>query len=169
MSPALVLVGPPGAGKTTIGSLAASRLGLQLRDTDADVEVRAGTSVSELFIDKGEAHFRDLEEAAVLDALEADGVVVALGGGAVLSARSRTAVKACGAPVVLLEVGVSDAARRVGFNRDRPLLLGNPRQQWTRLLEARRVFYDEVATARVSTDGRAPEEIADEVVALVLS
>ncbi len=167
MSPVLVLVGPPGAGKTTIGSLVATRLGLSLRDTDADVESRAGVSVSEIFVEEGEAHFRELEAAAVLDALAADDVVVALGGGAVLAEGSRSALRACGAPVVLLEVGISDAARRVGFNRDRPLLLGNPRQQWSRLLDARRALYDEVATARVSTDGRTPDDIAAEVLALV--
>lgn len=163
MTPRAVLTGPPGAGKTTVGTLLAQRLGVGFRDTDDDVQQLAGTTVAEIFIDKGEPHFRALERAAVAAALETHGGVLALGGGAVLDPDTQSALRASGAPVVLLEVGIADAAGRVGFNRDRPLLLGNPRQQWAKLLEARMPVYLEVATVRVSTDGRTPDEVAAEV------
>ncbi len=156
--PVVVLVGPPGAGKTTVGSVLAERLGVGFRDTDADVEARAGTSVSEIFVEHGEAEFRRLERAAVAAALHEHDGVLALGGGAVLDEKTRTALR--GHRVAFLDVGIADAARRVGFNRDRPLLLGNPRAQWLRLMEARRPLYDEVATVTVPTDETAPEDVA---------
>ena len=163
MSPQVVLVGPPGAGKSTIGHLVAERLCVAFRDTDADVETLAGRSVSDIFIEDGEATFRELERQAVTTALTEHDGVLALGGGAVLDADTRAALN--GLQVVFLDVGVSDAAKRVGLARDRPLLLGNPRAQWIRLMEARRPLYDDVATQTILTDGRAPEDIADEVVA----
>src|SRR3954451_22083821 len=165
MSPRAVIVGPPGAGKTTVGLLVAERLGVAFRDTDSDVESTAGMTVADVFIDKGEAYFRELECAAVYDALTGFDGVLALGGGAVLDAGTRAALTSSCVPVVLLSVGIEDAAARVGFNRARPLLLGNPRQQWQRLLEQRRAYYEELATLQVSTDKRSPAEIADEVAA----
>lgn len=165
MAPVVVLVGPPGAGKSTVGRLVAARLGVGFRDTDADVEAAAGTSVADVFVAQGEAGFRALERAAVAAALADHDGVLALGGGAVLDPGTRDALT--GRTVVFLDVGVSDAARRVGLNRDRPLLLGNPRAQWVRLMAERRPVYEAVATARVDTDGRAPEEVADEVVRTV--
>jgi len=167
MAPAVVLVGPPGAGKTTVGGLLARRLGVQLRDTDQDVAAAAGCSVADIFIDQGEAAFRALEAAAVAAALAEHTGVVALGGGAVLDEGTRQSLR--GYRVVFLDVSVKDAASRVGFNRDRPLLLGNPRAQWLRLMQRRRSFYQEVAVAVVNTDGRTPDDIAAEVAALVES
>ena len=164
VAPRAVLNGPPGAGKTTVGTLLAQRLGVAFRDTDADVEAAAGLPVAQIFFDSGEPHFRALEKQAVLAALATHDGVLALGGGAVLDPETRAALVASPAPVVLLEVGITDAAGRVGFNRDRPLLLGNPRQQWTRLLEARLPLYLEVADVRVGTGGRTPEQIVDELV-----
>jgi shikimate kinase len=162
VSPLVVLVGPPGAGKSTVGRRLASRLSVVFRDTDADVEAAAGCSVSDLFIDRGEAAFRALEQEAVEVALREHDGVLALGGGSVLDADTRQAL--VGHRVVFLDVGVAAAARRVGFARDRPLLLGNPRAQWLRLMEARRPLYDEVATLTVSTDARSPAEVVDELV-----
>ncbi|RKS77764.1 shikimate kinase [Motilibacter peucedani] len=159
-----MLTGPPGAGKTTVGTLLAESLAVGFRDTDADVEAVAGTTVAEIFFDKGEPAFRELEREAVAVALREHDGVLAVGGGAVLDEQTRAALRESGSPVVLLEVGISDAATRVGFNRDRPLLLGNPRQQWQKLLAARLPVYVEVATHRVVTDGRTPAEVVDEVV-----
>ncbi|WP_461024224.1 shikimate kinase [Thalassiella azotivora] len=161
MSPRAVLVGPPGAGKSTVGRLLAERWGVALRDTDADVEAVAGKTVADVFVDDGEPRFRELERQAVARALvECDGVV-ALGGGAVLDERTREVLT--GQRVVFLDVGLPDASRRIGFNASRPLLVGNPRAQWLRLMEARRPLYEAVATLTVATDGRSPEQVADDV------
>jgi shikimate kinase len=165
MSPTLVLVGPPGAGKTTVGQLVADKLGVALRDTDADIERTAGKPIREIFVDDGEPAFRTLERAAVAAALGEHEGVVALGGGAVANPRTRELLATH--TVVHLDVGLADAASRVGFNRDRPLLLGNPRAQLKKLLDERRPLYEQVATATVVTSGRTPEDIADEVVSHV--
>jgi shikimate kinase len=159
----VVLVGPPGAGKSTVGALLADRLGVAHRDTDADVEARAGMPVAEIFVTEGEAYFRRLEAEAVEAALSGHDGVLALGGGAVLDDDTRARLR--GHPVVFLDVGLADAARRIGLNRDRPLLLGNVRGQWVKLMEARRALYEEVAVVTVRTDGRTPDDIADEVLA----
>ena len=165
MTPRLVVVGPPGAGKTTVGALVADRLGVEFRDTDRDVEAAAGKSVADVFVDDGEAAFRAMEKQAVAAALEGCEGVVSVGGGAVLDASTRALL--AGAWVVFLSVDITDAARRIGFNRDRPLLLGNPRAQWLRLMKERRPLYEEVADLVVDTDARTPEDVADEVAARV--
>lgn len=161
MSPVLVLVGPPGSGKTTVGRLLAERLGVDLRDTDEDVERTAGRSISDIFVEDGEAAFRLLEADAVSQALGEHGGVLALGGGAVLDPVTRQ--RLAGHRVVALEVGLTDAAERVGFNQTRPLLVVNPRAELKRMLTERKPLYDEVATVTVVTDGRSPEQVADEV------
>lgn len=163
MSPQLVLVGPPGAGKSAVGRLVADRLGLPFRDTDEDVEALAGRSVSDIFIEDGESTFRDLERRAVVTALGEHDGVLALGGGAILDDRTRAALR--GLAVVFLDVGLTDAAKRVGLDQSRPLLLGRPRAQWQHLMTARRPLYEEVATRTVLTDGRSPQDVADEIVA----
>jgi shikimate kinase len=144
MSPRLVIVGPPGAGKTTIGRAVADRLGVDFRDTDVDIENEVGKPISEIFIDEGEDHFRALERAAIVEALDRHDGVLALGGGAVLDPDTRKALAE--QTVVYLSVDVPDAVRRIGLNRDRPLLIGNPRAQLRALLDARRPLYEEVAT-----------------------
>jgi shikimate kinase len=161
--PLVVVVGPMGSGKTTVGRILAQRLGVALRDTDVDVEDRAGKSVSDVFVDDGEPAFRDLERKAVAAALDEHPGVLALGGGAVMDPLTEQQLR--GHTVVFLDVQVGDAARRIGLNRDRPLLLGNPRAQWLRIMEGRRPVYERVSTAVVPTDGRTPDEVAEAVLA----
>jgi len=159
--PVAVLVGPPGAGKTTIGRLLADRLGVPFRDVDHDIETLAGKPISEIFVDDGEEAFRALELAAVQAGLTEHAGVLALGGGAILSPVTRALLGAH--RVVFLAVGLSDAVSRVGLGTDRPVLALNPRATLRHLLEQRRPFYEEVAVVTVATDGRAPDEITDEV------
>jgi shikimate kinase len=156
--PVVVLVGPPGAGKTTVGQVVAARLGVGYRDTDAAIEEAAGKAIPEIFFDEGEPHFRDLERTAVRDALAGHGGVLSLGGGAILDEGTRALLT--GLPVVFLDVGLHDAVRRVGLDAPRPLLAVNPRQRWRELMEQRRPLYTEVARAVVSTDDRTPQDVA---------
>ena len=168
--PVVVLVGAPASGKTTVGTAVAEILGLAFRDTDADVERISGSTVSDLFVDRGEEHFRALEEEAVARALAAHDGVLALGGGAVLSGVTRerlTTYGRSGGTVVWLEVDLASAAKRAGLSRDRPLLQLNPRAVLRTLLEARTPLYREVATLTVPTGGREPGDVIAEVVAAV--
>jgi shikimate kinase len=161
MKPLLVLVGPPGAGKTTIGRRVADRLGVRFRDTDRDVERTAGKRIAEVFIDDGEQHFRELEAAAVAAALTGHDGVLSLGGGAILSAPTRTLLQ--GHNVILLTVDLSAASGRIGLNRDRPVLALNPRATMKTLLDERMPLYLEVATRVVPTSGRSIIEVVDDV------
>lgn len=163
--PRAVLVGPPGAGKTTVGAVLARRWGVALRDTDRVVEESQGRSVSDIFVEDGESAFRALERAAVLDGLKTHDGVLALGGGAVMDPQVREALS--GHRVVFLDVGIADASSRVGFDASRPLLVVNPRASWIRLMNARRPVYEAVAQARVDTAGRTVEEVVGEIVAVL--
>jgi shikimate kinase len=164
--PVLVLVGPPASGKTTVGTAVAAALGVPFRDTDADVEAQAGSTVADLFVTHGEEHFRALEEDAVARALAEHDGVLALGGGAVLSSATRTLLVAHGrqgGTVAHLDVDVPSAAKRAGLSRDRPLLAVNPRAVLRTLLEQRAPLYAEVATVVVSTTGRTPDDVVADV------
>lgn len=156
--PLLVLVGPMGAGKSTVAALLATAYGVTARDTDADVEAAEGRSISDIFVDSGEARFRELERAAVAEALAGHDGVLALGGGAVLDASTRELL--AGHPVVFLRVGLGDAVKRVGLGAGRPLLLGNVRATIKALLDERNPVYEAVATHVVDTADRTPEEVA---------
>jgi shikimate kinase len=166
--PVVVLIGPPGAGKTTVGAALAARLGALFADTDAIVEEAAGKPVSDIFITDGEPEFRRLERAAVAAALEAtgDARVIGLGGGAVMDAETQA--RLAGYRVVYLETGFGELVKRVGLDRARPLLIGtSPRAQLKALLDQRLPVYDRLAWLTVKTDDRDPDEIADEIAAVV--
>ena len=161
--PRVVLVGAPGSGKTRVGTLLAETWHVGFRDTDADIEQSTGLSVSDIFVERGEAEFRELEREAVADALAEHSGVLALGGGAVLSIETRQLLQ--GHTVVHLEVGLAAAMKRLHMNRSRPLLVGNVRGQWQRLSDERQPLYAEVATVTVDTDHRTPKEVAGVIVA----
>ncbi len=157
-----ILIGAPGAGKSSVGRLLAVKLGTTFVDVDTRIEEVVGKPIAEIFADEGEAHFRELEESATLELIEGDGVI-SLGGGAVLNPRIREAL--VGHDVVWLEVSISQATRRVGMNTVRPLLLGNVRGRLIELLRERTPLYQEVATSRVATDNKRPSEVAQELAA----
>jgi shikimate kinase len=161
VKPVVVLVGVMGAGKSTVGQLLAERLGKPLRDTDEDIVATVGKPISDIFVDEGEDHFRALERAAVKTALETHDGVLALGGGAILAPETRELLK--GHRVVYLEVGLADAVSRVGLGVGRPLLAINPRATLKHLIDQRRPLYAEVATVTVATDGRTPDDLAEEI------
>jgi shikimate kinase len=161
VSPVVVLVGPPGSGKSTIAAVLSQRLQVTHRDTDADIEAAAGKPISDIFVDEGEPHFRQLERAAIVAALEKDGEVLSLGGGAILDGATRADL--AGHTVVFLDVSLGEASKRVGLSVARPLLLGNVRTQLRNLMEARRPLYGEVAKLTVLTDHKTPDQIADEI------
>ncbi len=161
MSPRVILVGVPGAGKSTVGRLLAERLGVAFRDTDEDVAAAEGRSVADIFVDEGEGYFRERERGSVATALREHDGVLALGGGAVLDPGTRALLRSH--PTVWLQVGAAAGARRVGLDVPRPVLLGNVRGRLASLLAERGPYYAEVSRVVVDTDGRDPGEVADEV------
>ncbi|HSU00968.1 MAG TPA: shikimate kinase [Nocardioides sp.] len=161
MAPRVVLVGPMGAGKSTVAGLLGRAWGVPVRDTDADIVATSGREISDIFVESGEEHFRALEAAAVAAALDEHDGVLALGGGAVM--REETRELLADVPVVFLRVGLSDAVKRVGLGAGRPMLLGNVRSRVKALLDERAPVYASVATHVVDTDDRTPDEVAAEI------
>ncbi len=161
----VVLVGPPGSGKSTVGAALADLLGLALHDTDAAIELAQGRSISDIFVEDGEPAFRALERAEVARAVADEDGVIAVGGGAPVDPGTEQVLQ--GETVVFLDVGIADAAKRVGFDQSRPLLAVNPRASWVRLMNQRRPVYERVATFRVDTAGRTPQDVAAEVAGLL--
>ena len=159
----LVLVGPMGAGKSTVAALLAEADGVSARDSDADIEAAEGRSISDIFVESGEAHFRELERAAVAAALADHDGVLSLGGGAVLDEETRRLLTGPDHTVVFLRVGLAEAVKRVGLGTSRPLLLGNVRSRIKALLDERTPIYESVADLVVDTDQRSPQDVADEI------
>jgi shikimate kinase len=163
MAPRVILIGPMGSGKTTIGQLIAKRLDIAFRDTDQVVEEETGRTVSDIFLEDGEDAFRLLEKGVLRNELLSDGTVLALGGGAPISMDAQSALRAIASPVVYLDISLATVAPRIGFNRDRPLLLHNPRGQWQTLMEARRPIYESIADTVIDVNTKSETEIVDEI------
>jgi shikimate kinase len=163
MSPKVLLVGAPGAGKTTVGKELAAHLGVGFRDTDDDIVELAGKSIADIFIEDGEEAFRALETQALQRAIVGFDGVLSLGGGIVMRAENRELL--ADQPVVWLEVTLADAVQRVGMGTSRPLLLGNVRGRMLELLTERTPVYESVARMRVSTTGRTVQQVVDAILA----
>ncbi|WP_030528272.1 shikimate kinase [Phycicoccus jejuensis] len=163
--PRVVLVGPPGCGKTTTGEALAALLRVPFHDTDAAVEAAQGRTIGDIFVVDGEPAFRELERAEVARSLAEEPGVVALGGGAPVDPLTEPLL--AGHTVVFLDVGIADAARRIGLDRSRPLLAVNPRASWVRLMGERRPVYERVATHVVDTAGRPADDVAAEIAGLL--
>jgi shikimate kinase len=165
----VVLIGPPGAGKSAVGPLLADRLGVEFRDTDAEVGATAGKPVGDIFIENGEEAFRELERTVAARALDEHGPlrtkggVLALGSGAVLDAGTRSLLE--GLPVVYLSADFSTVARRTGLDRPRVIVPGNPRGRLRAMLDERDAIYHRLAAVTVPTDDLEPDELADQIAA----
>jgi shikimate kinase len=160
----IVLIGPPGAGKSTVGAALAETLSLKFVDTDQLIQDKSGKSITDIFVVDGEPAFRALELEALHEVLHLDNVVIGLGGGAPISQEAQQAITNSQSQVIFLDVSLSTAAPRVGFNRDRPLLLGNPRAQWQALSDQRRPIYEQLATTVIKVDDLDVETVVAEVV-----
>lgn len=165
MTPQAVLVGLPGAGKSTTGRRLAKILAVPFTDTDALIEQREGMPIRDLFAAFGEPRFRAIEAEVVADALHSFGGVLSLGGGALSSAATRELLAAGDVPVVYLRATLDQLSLRVGDGRTRPLLAGNPEARLALLAAERVPAFDELATIVVDTDGRSPGQVAATVAA----
>jgi shikimate kinase len=162
-----ILIGPPGSGKSSVGRALGQRLNMAFADTDTLIEKRCEKSISEIFIEDGEPYFREIERAVVLDQLAIGTGVLSLGGGSVLDPLSHQALSSTAAPIVFLDVSLSSASPRVGFNRDRPLLLGNPRAKWQELMNVRRPIYEGLADITILTDELSPTQVSQKIVEIL--
>jgi shikimate kinase len=161
--PRLILIGPPGCGKSSVGAAIANKLSIEFIDTDSAIEISYGHKISDIFVDKGEDFFRDLEFTALTQSLSVKDCVLSLGGGAPIASRAQNLLKSSQTPVFFLDVSLAVAAPRVGFNRDRPLLLGNPRAQWQSLAETRRPIYESLASYVIKVDAMSVKEVVDAI------
>ncbi|CAN2199834.1 AroK Shikimate kinase [Candidatus Nanopelagicaceae bacterium] len=163
MAPRIILIGPMGSGKTTVGTALAAHLGIPFRDTDEMIVAQSGREISDIFIEDGEDEFRALEKIILRTALLEDGTVLSLGGGACVSFDAQSALRASGAFIVYLKISLSQVSSRVGFNQGRPLLMGNPRAQWQNLMNERAPIYEGLAHFISEVDGRTVEDLVQEI------
>ena len=159
----IVLIGPPGAGKSSIGKALAKELNLDFIDSDSEIEKISHKKISEIFIEDGEPAFRLLEVDVVRKVLADFNGVISLGGGAPISKEIKEVLENADYPVVFIDVSIAQAATRIGFNKDRPLLLVHPRQQWISLMNDRRPIYEKLASQTISSDNQKPHEVAKQI------
>ena len=159
----IVLIGAPGSGKSTVGAALSKKLALDFVDTDQLIEDREGKAITDIFVVDGELYFRAVELETLKQVLTMDNLVVSLGGGAPISEQAQHDLHASDSTVVFLDVSLATAAPRVGFNRDRPLLLGNPRAQWQALSDKRRPIYEALADVSIKVDDMSVAEIISEI------
>ena len=159
----VVLIGAPGSGKSTVGAALAKVLALDFIDTDQLIEEREGKAITDIFVVDGEPHFRAVELETLKQVLSLKDVVISLGGGAPISDQAQQLINSSESTVIFLDVSLATAAPRVGFNRDRPLLLGNPRGQWQALSDKRRPIYEALADVSIKVDDMSVEAITSEI------
>ena len=159
----IVLIGAPGSGKSTVGAALSKKLALDFVDTDQLIEVREGKAITDIFVVDGEPYFRAVELETLKNVLKMSNVVISLGGGAPISEQAQQELRSSVSMVIFLDVSLATAAPRVGFNRDRPLLLGNPRAQWQALSDKRRPIYEALADVSIKVDDMSVAEIISEI------
>ncbi|MCX6444408.1 MAG: shikimate kinase [Actinobacteria bacterium] len=168
MAPRAIFIGPMGSGKSTIGKAVAKSLKLTFRDTDTEIEKLENMSVSQIFLDKGEEYFRSVEKTVLRQELLSDETVLALGGGAPMSVDAQSALRAISSKVFYLDISLANVAPRIGFNRDRPLLLTNPRGQWQTLMEQRRPIYESIADVVIDVNNRSERDVVKQVLEVLV-
>jgi len=164
----IVLIGPPGSGKSTVGVALAAHLQWPFVDTDALIELKASKKITDIFVEDGEEHFRTIEFETLQEVLLEPSAVISLGGGAPISQRAQDALVSSESSIVFLDVSLATAAPRVGFTRDRPLLLGNPRAQWQALSDQRRPIYEKLSTLSIKVDDMSVDEIISIIESIML-
>jgi shikimate kinase len=160
----LVLIGAPGAGKSTVGKALSEKLNREFLDTDALIQDSTGKTITDIFVVDGEEAFRAIELEVLADVLKSENTVISLGGGAPISEQAQTLISDSQSLVIFLDVSLATAAPRVGFNRDRPLLLGNPRAQWQALSDKRRPVYERLADVVIKVDEMDVDAIVTAIV-----